>query len=81
MMEIEKITLKQLLQYFDQEIEPQAAIQIVVGEEEWDLATELYIASELLTPFMDYYIQEMGYEESYFDHKPLLRVSISKERD
>jgi hypothetical protein len=27
---------------------------------------------------MDYVVDEIGYEESYFDKEPLIRVSISK---
>ena len=74
----EKITFRQLMQYADPETEPKIMIQIVVDDEEWDGATELWVGSPLLKPFMDYVVDEIGYEESYFDKKPLIRVSISK---
>ena len=74
----EKITFGQLMQYADPETEPEIMIQIVVDDEEWDRETELWVGSPLLKPFMDYVVDEIGYEESYFDKKPLIRVSISK---
>ena len=74
-----KITLEQLLQYFDEQTDPQYRIQIVMPNEEWDCAAEMWVGSELLKPFMKYFVQEIGYEESYFDKKPLIRVSLDEE--
>ena len=75
---MEKITLAQLMQYADSKTEPQIMIQIVTEDEEWECATELWVGSGLLKPFMDYFVEEIGYEESFFDKKPLIRVSIIK---
>ena len=74
-----KITLEQLLQYFDEHTDPEYRIQIVMPNEEWDCATEMWVGSELLKPFMKYFVQEIDYEESYFDKKPLIRVSLDEE--
>lgn len=73
-----KILFWQLMQYADPETQPEINIQIVVDDEEWDRATELWVGSPLLKPFMNYIVDEIGYEESYFNNKPLIRVSISK---
>ena len=75
---MKEITLAQLLQYADPETRPEIMIQIVVDDEEWDCATELWVGSGLLKPFMGYIVKEIGYEESFYDHKPLLRISIEK---
>ena len=57
-----KITLEQLLQYFDEQTVPKYGIQIVMPNEEWDCATEMWVGSELLKPFMKYFVQEIDYE-------------------
>ena len=76
---MKKITLEQLLQYFDAQEDPQNYIQIVCPNDSWECATEVWVGSDLLTPFMKYYVQEIGYEESYYEKKPLIRVSIDPE--
>ena len=78
---MKRITLAQLLQYADPQTEPKIYIQIVMPEEEWDCAVQLWVGSELLTPFMGYFIYEIGYEESYFDKKPLIRVSLGRDSE
>lgn len=76
---MDKITLAQLLQYFEMEDEPVEKIQIVSAGQEWDYADELYGNSELLHPFRNCIITDISCEESY-DHKnPIIRVGIRTE--
>lgn len=78
-IKMKRITLAQLLQYADPQTEPKIDIQIVMPDEEWDWAVQLWVGSELLKPCMNLYIAEIGYEKSYFEDKPLIRVSLERE--
>ena len=73
-----KITLGQLLQYFDDEQTPAERIQIVTGDHDWDEADELFVDSELITPFIDWTVESMFFEKSFYDGKPLIRVAIEE---
>lgn len=73
-----KITLSQLLEYFNYDDMIPEKIQIVTSGRDWHEADELYVDSELLEPFMDYTIMHMGFEKSYEDGSPVLRVSIKE---
>ena len=72
-----KITLSELLQYYDKETEPVDRIQIVTGGHDWDSPDEFNIDSELLEPFADYIVTDMCCEES-FRKSPVIRVSIKQ---
>lgn len=74
-----RITLAQLLQYADPQTEPKIYIQIVMPDEEWDCAVELWVGSELMKPCMNLYIAEIGYENAYCSNEPLIRVSLERE--
>lgn len=77
---MDKITLEQLLQYFEMEDDPVDKVQIVTENQEWDYADELYGNSELLKPFRNWIITDIRCEESYESKKPILRIVIqSKE--
>jgi hypothetical protein len=78
-MEMGRITLAQLLQYFDPKTEPEYRIQIVMPECEWDCADEVWVGSHLLDSIKNYYVYEIEIEESYQDEKPVLRVSVYEE--
>lgn len=71
---MKKITLGQLLQYF----EPFEKIQIMTYGHDWDEAVEVRVGDHLLAPLHDYIVTAMGYEESYKDGSPILRVSVKK---
>ena len=71
-----KITLSQLLSYFNYDEMIPSRIQVVTSDKDWNKADELYVDSELLDPFLDYMIMYMGFEKSYEDGSPILRVSI-----
>ena len=75
-MNMEKITLSQLLSYFNYDEMIPSRIQVVTSDKEWHEADELYVDSELLDPFLNYTIMHMGFEKSYEDESPILRVSI-----
>lgn len=75
---MKKITLSQLLEYFNyDEMIPQT-IQVVTSGRDWSEADEMYVDSELLDPFLDYTITDIGFEKSYTNGEPILRVSIKK---
>ena len=76
---MERITLGQLLQYFDCESEPVDKIQVATEKQEWDDAAELAADSELLRPFMGFYVESMGLEDSLTGRKTVIRVSICKD--
>ena len=71
-----KIMLGQILQYFDQLQDPVDRIQIVTTSQDWDNADEVSIDSDLLIPFGTWIVTELRYELSYYNKKPLVRVSI-----
>ena len=70
-----KITLSQLLQYYDK-IEAPNRIQIVTGNNDWDFADELTVNSKLLEPFGDSNITDMSCEKSFKDGSPVIRISL-----
>lgn len=70
-----KITLSQLLQYYDK-IEAPNRIQIVTGNNDWDFADELTVNSKLLEPFGDSNITNMSCEKSFQDGSPVIRISL-----
>lgn len=72
------ITLRQLLQYSDQSSDVRDRIQIVQEYEDWECADELHADSDLLEPFMNYNIDCLGIERSFYDDSPIIRVSIMK---
>ena len=69
-----KITFGELLQYFD----PYDRIQLMTYGHDWEEAVEVRVGDHLLAPFNDYLVTDMGYEESYKDKSPILRVSVKK---
>ena len=73
-----RITLSQLLEYFNYDEMIPNRIQVVTSDKDWHEADELYVDSELLDPFLDYTIMHMGFEQSYEDRSPILRVSINR---
>ena len=75
---MKKITLSQLLEYFNYEEMIPQKIQVVTSGRDWHEADELYVDSELLDPFLDFTITDIGFEKSYTDGDPILRVSIKK---
>ena len=77
---MEKIILKQLLQYYDLSLEPADRIQIVTDGQDWDDADELSVNSDLLKPFSDWTVADMSCEKAFSDERPIIRVSI-KERN
>ena len=75
---MKKITLAQLLQYYDMDEDAVELIQIVIGNHDWEDAHELYADSELLKPFYEYTVTALRCEESYDEGRPVLRVAIEK---
>lgn len=75
---MDKITLNQLLQYFDTDAN---RIQIVPRDHYWDSADELSMDSELLEPFKDWLITYISYELAFSDGKPIVRVSIEPNKE
>lgn len=66
------LTLRELLQYFSDE----SFIQVVMYGHDWEETEEFVASSEFLKPFYEYFITDMGCEESCIDGSPILRVSI-----
>lgn len=77
---MEKISLAQLLRYYELEGYPEW-IQIVSGNQDWDNADEMSFDSVLLKPFSEWKVQYLKTEKSYRSGKPIIRVSIRKEED
>ena len=71
-----KITLGQLLQYYDLDQNPVDRIQIVSPEHNWKDADELSVDSILLKEFCDWNVIHMGIEKTFADSEPALRVLI-----
>lgn len=76
---MKRIKLGQLIQYFDCESEPADKIQVATENQDWDDAAELDADSDLLRPFMDFYVESMGLEDSADGKKTVIRVSICKD--
>ena len=72
-----KITLGQLLQYYDADEEPAERIQIVTGSQDWDCADEIAVNSDLLASFANWVITDMRCETDH-DGKPIIRVAIDR---
>ena len=73
-----KVTLEQLLQYFDKGEEFDNRIQIVTDGCDWQNASEVWVGSELLKPFMKRLVSDMSCELS--KGKAVLRIAIDKEK-
>lgn len=75
---MEKIRLKQLMRYFDQEDEGvMDRIQIVTEEQEWRYAGELYVNSDLITLAGSWFVEWMRIEHAFDTQTPIIRVFIS----
>lgn len=72
-----KITLEQLLQYFDCSEDHIDRIQVVTGGNDWDNADELAVNSELLTPFLKRIVSNMSCEKSFRNNDHVLRVELA----
>jgi len=70
-----KVTLAEILQYLNVEKEC-GTIQIVMNDHDWDDADEVSAGSELLEPFYEYCISNMGCELSFLNGDPVMRVQI-----
>lgn len=74
---MDKITLGQLVQYFDLSPDLVDPIQIVMPGHDWDDINELDANSELLEPFYEYVVTAMGCEAGCMDGKPVIRATIT----
>ena len=75
---MDKITLGQLLQYYDMQRDVRELVQVVFNGQEWDDAEELYADSEFLKPLYGYTVIALRCEQSYELCLPVLRVMIEK---
>lgn len=74
---MKKITLAQLLQY----LESDRNIQIVLSNKAWDDAEEIRAGSELLQPYWDCEVEDIGGEESFQDKGEfVLRISVGTKK-
>lgn len=73
-----KITLGQLMQYYDTAQDVRELVQVVFEGQDWDEAEELYADSEFLKPLYGYTVTALRCEESYEEGLPVLRVMIEK---
>ena len=73
---MDRITLEQLLQYYDKTEDPADRLQIVTRGKDWDCADEFSIDSKLLEHFAKFKVTDMGCVESHKDKKPIIRVGI-----
>ena len=71
-----KITLAQLLQYYDMEDDPVDRIQIVMPDQDWDDAADLPVDSELLIAVSNFTVVDMQCLYTS-DNKPVIRVGLS----
>ena len=72
---MDKVTLAQILQYLNVE-HGCGMIQIVMSDHDWDDADEISAGSELLEPFYEYCVSNMGCELSFYNGDPVIRVQI-----
>lgn len=78
---MERITLRQLLQYYDQDGTSVDRIQIVTTKQELNCVDELVVNSRLISLIEGWYVVYIMCQKSFFDSKPILRVFIDPDQE